>query len=58
MKTQNAQGLFHVGRDFGNLLAHAGNKDAAKQLLTLAVQAGRAAGFPDVDEVEALLESL
>ena len=58
MKTQNAMGLFHVAKDFGGLMAQAGNTDAAKQLLTLAVQAGKAAGFPGVDKIEERLKSL
>ncbi|MFP4584611.1 MAG: hypothetical protein ACLFN9_14675, partial [Desulfococcaceae bacterium] len=58
MEIRDANGIFNLGRDFGNLLAQAGQKDAAKQVLTLAVQAGRAAGFPGVDRVEAMLESL
>ncbi len=39
-------------------LPTAGNTDAAKQILALAVQAGRAAGFPGVDQIEKTLASL
>jgi uncharacterized iron-regulated protein len=58
MKTQNAAGLFHVGRDLGGLMAQTGKTDAAKQILTLAVQSGKAAGFPGVDQIEKTLASL
>jgi len=58
METKDAQGLFNVGRDFGDFLYETGNKEQGRQLLSLAIQVGRQAGFPDVHEVEALLQQL
>ncbi len=58
VETQNAMGLFHVGRDFGSFLARAGKIDDAKQLLSIAANVGKAAGLPGVKEIEELLERL
>jgi hypothetical protein len=58
METKDATGMFNVGRDFGSLLAQLGRHEEAKKLLTMAVQVGRAAGFPDVQEAEEVLKGL
>ena len=57
-ETQNAQGLFHVAGTLGTLHAQAGNKEQAEPLLRLAIDAGRQAGFPDVQELEETLRGL
>ena len=58
LETQNAQGIFHVASTLGTLFAQAGNKEDAQQLLRLAVDAGRRAEFPEVQQVEEMLRGL
>ncbi len=58
METRDAMGLFNVGRDFGSALAQTGNKEEAIKLLTIAINIGKQAGFPDVRKVEKILESI
>jgi uncharacterized protein HemY len=58
LDTQNAQGLFHVAGMLGTLFAQAGNKERAEHLLRLAINAGRQAGFPDVQQREETLRGL
>jgi len=55
METRNAEGIFHVGRDLGQILIAAGQKEDGVQLLTTARDVGRAAGFPGVDALDAAL---
>ena len=57
-KTGNAMGIFHVAKDFGYLMAQLENTKSAAQLLAMAVQVGKAAGLPGVDQIEAKLNSL
>jgi hypothetical protein len=57
-ETQNAEGIFHTARTLGRVLASAEAPDKARQLLQLAVEVGKAAGFPAVQEVEAELHRL
>jgi len=57
METKNAMGMYNVGRYFGSLLAQLGNHEEAKKLLSMAVQVGRAAGFPNVQKVEEMLNA-
>ena len=58
METQNAQGIFHTARTLGQVLASAEAPTQARQLLQLAVEVGKAGGFPEVQEVEAVLRRL
>jgi hypothetical protein len=58
METKNAQAIFSVGRDFGYVIGMSGNEEQGRQLLSLAIQAGKKAGFPDVDKIEARLLQL
>ncbi|MGE3542068.1 MAG: tetratricopeptide repeat protein, partial [Candidatus Tectimicrobiota bacterium] len=58
METQNAQGIFHTASTLGQVFASGGAHDQARQLLQLAVQVGSAAGFPEVQDVEAALRRL
>ncbi|MDM8514954.1 tetratricopeptide repeat protein [Desulfobacterales bacterium HSG16] len=58
METKNAMGLFHVGKTLGSVLAEIGNKEEAIKLLTMAVNVGKQAGFPNVDKVEEELKSI
>ena len=58
METNNAMGIFHVGWALGGMLAGAGERDEARKLLTRAVEVGKQAGFPQVQEVEELLRQL
>src|SRR5262249_42510566 len=58
LEMRNAQGIFHVARSLGILLARTGHKNQAAGLLELAVNAGKQAGFPGVEQVEAQLHQL
>ncbi|MBI2877009.1 MAG: tetratricopeptide repeat protein [Candidatus Tectomicrobia bacterium] len=58
MKAQDALGIFHVAGTLGSVLAQAGNPEEARKLLTLAVEVGRQAGFPKVQELEEVLQRL
>jgi tetratricopeptide (TPR) repeat protein len=58
METQNAQGIFHKASTLGQVYAQSGSLAQARQLLQLAVEVGKAAGFLEVQEVEAALHSL
>ena len=58
METKNTQGIFHTASTLGRALASAGASAQARQLLQLAVEVGQAAGFPGVQEVEAVLRRL
>ncbi|MEA3273890.1 MAG: tetratricopeptide repeat protein [Pseudomonadota bacterium] len=57
-ETGDAEGLFHVARTIGRALGDTGEKDAARRLLTLAVQVGRQAGLPGVGKIEEALAAL
>ena len=56
MDTGDAQGLFNVGRDFGDLLLKNGQRNEARKVLEAAAHVGHQSGLPDTDRVEALLE--
>ena len=56
-QTQNAQGLYNVGRSLGSLLADAGDQEHAIPILTTAIAVGRASGF-QADELENTLKKL
>ena len=58
METGNAEGVFHVAGQLGQVLAGAGQKDEARRLLTLAVDTGKQAGFPQTGEFEQALRDL
>ena len=51
-------GLFQVASALGDLMAHLGEKEQARKLLTLAVSVGRQSDFPGLDELESLLNKL
>ena len=54
-ETQNAEGLFNVSRDLGNVLCQLGEKEQGLPLLQQALQVGRSMGHPGAGEVEALV---
>ncbi len=58
METGNAQGIFEVAGALGTFFARAGQKDQARELLRLAVDTGKKAGFPGVGEIEQTLRAL
>ena len=58
VETGNAQGIFHVAGTLGRLLAQSGGGQQAASLLQMAIDAGRQAGFPGVEEYETILQSL
>jgi len=55
---QYAKGIFYTARALGRGRALAGAQEEARRLLQLAVAVGKAAGFPDVQKVEAMLRRL
>ena len=57
LETKNAQGIFHVASTLGTILARSGH-DQAQQLLQMAVDVGKQASFPEVEQVEATLSQL
>jgi tetratricopeptide (TPR) repeat protein len=58
METGDAQGIFHAATSLGSVFAAIGNNDDARKFLNLAVEVGSKAGFPQVQEVEAILGRL
>ncbi|MCH8047856.1 MAG: tetratricopeptide repeat protein [Planctomycetes bacterium] len=56
-ETGNAEGIFNVAAAMGGLLVES-DRDQAIELLSLAVDTGRAAGFPQTDKYEEMLRSL
>jgi tetratricopeptide (TPR) repeat protein len=58
IEIRDARLLFHTAQVLGKVFAQAGAKDKAKPLLQMAVQVGTQAGFPGVDEIEAVLRQL
>ncbi len=58
METRNAMGIYNVARGFGNFIVQMGEKEQGRQLLNLALQTGRQAGFPDVEKVAQMLAEL
>jgi hypothetical protein len=57
-ETADAMGLFHVASAMGQVFAQAGQHEEARKLLSLAVQVGKQAGFPQVAKLEALVRKL
>jgi tetratricopeptide (TPR) repeat protein len=57
-ETQSATGLFLMAGTLGQALAVTGELGQARQLLQLAVEIGKAAGFPEVQDYEELLRRL
>jgi tetratricopeptide (TPR) repeat protein len=55
METQDAMGIYNVGRDLGYELAQQGMKEEGITLLKRSIEIGKAAGFPDVGEIEEML---
>ncbi len=59
METNNALGIFHVASTLGSLLVQVqGQEEQAVGLLRLAVQVGKQAGFPEVQQVEERLRQM
>ncbi len=58
METRNALGIFHVAGTLGGIFAQMGQKDQARQLLQMAVEVGRQAGLPGVEELAGQLRGL
>ncbi|MDP8287900.1 MAG: tetratricopeptide repeat protein, partial [Candidatus Electryonea clarkiae] len=58
LEIKNAEGIFHFAQALGLRAARDGAKDQAKQLLTMALNVGRQAGFPGTDEIEEDLRKL
>jgi tetratricopeptide (TPR) repeat protein len=57
-ETQDAQGLFYTAGTLGQALALGGAASEARPFLQLAVEVGKAAGFADIQNVEAVLRRL
>ncbi|MGD2091895.1 MAG: tetratricopeptide repeat protein [Candidatus Aminicenantes bacterium] len=58
METQDAMGIYNVGRELGFELAQQGMKKEGIALLKRSLEIGKAAGFPDVGEIEKMLREL
>ncbi|NQU05420.1 MAG: tetratricopeptide repeat protein [Calditrichaeota bacterium] len=58
LEINDAQGIFLVASALGVRAAYMGAKEQAKQLLTMALTAGRRAGFPGTGEIEEELRKL
>ena len=52
----NAEGIFSIGRVFGQVLCQNGAKERGLQILRLALQAGQQAGFPGTEKLEAAIQ--
>lgn len=57
-ETQDALGIFHAAGTLGRVLAQIGKPEEARKLLTLAVEVGRQAGFPETQQFEEMLNRL
>jgi tetratricopeptide (TPR) repeat protein len=51
----NAQGVFEIGRVFGQVLCEVGATEQGLPILQLALQAGQRAGFPGTGQIEAVI---
>ena len=58
METRNAEGIFNLGRDLGQFLIAAGQKEQGLVLLKTARDVGRAVGFPGVDALDTALRQV
>ncbi len=58
METKNAMGIYHVGRDLGYIMTQQGMKKEGIHLLKQSLEIGKAAGFPNVGEIEKMLGEL
>jgi tetratricopeptide (TPR) repeat protein len=57
VELNEAISLFHIGKLLGTILMEVGCRNEGLKMLRIAHEAGKVAGFPGADEVEALLES-
>jgi hypothetical protein len=48
-------GIYHVGRDLGNVLCKLEQEEEGIEMLKTSLAIGKAAGFPDVGQVEEML---
>jgi tetratricopeptide (TPR) repeat protein len=55
VELKDAEALFHIGRRLGGILLMAGCRDEGQNILRIAYDAGKKAGFPEIGEVKALL---
>jgi len=58
LETNDAKGLFQVGRVLGQLLVGGDRKEEGIAILQRAYEIGRAAGLPDTEEIKSLLDRL
>jgi hypothetical protein len=56
LETNDAMGLYQVGKVLGDTLCRMGNKKEGLKILMTCIQIGRQANFPDVHEVEERLK--
>lgn len=52
----NAQGIYEIGRVFGQVLCEVGATEQGLPILQLALQAGQRAGFPSTQQIEAVIQ--
>jgi tetratricopeptide (TPR) repeat protein len=58
VETNNAMGIYNVGRDLGYEMAQQGMKKEGIALLKRSIEIGKAAGFPNVGEIEDILKEI
>ncbi len=58
LKINDAMGIYSVGRDLGDQLIKTGNKKEGLEMMQRSIAIGRAAGFPDVGQLEALVREI
>ena len=58
IEINEAMGIYNVGRGLGYVLCQRGQKKEGIEMLKRSLAIGKAAGFPDVGEVEKILQGL
>jgi len=58
LEIRDAQGIFYAAGALGVRAAYAGANEPAKQYLTMALNVGRQAGFPETEKIEEELRKL
>jgi hypothetical protein len=58
IEINDAMGIYHVGRDLGKVLCQRGQKEEGIEMLKRSLAIGKAAGFPNVGQVEEMLREV
>ena len=54
----DAMGLFHVGQSYGQILYAMGRKEEGIQIIKISYAIGQQAGFPNLEQLAALIDQL